>query len=157
MPRGCRRSSGGPSDVQHSRESPRRGLDRRHPAGRLRFWLHQLHTRRSGRHDAIGGDQVKTRTQSLLNADYVTVNNGVWALPYEYDPFGYVYNASLFKDAGLDPDKPPQTWAELRATNTTLKSKNPNVWPICQPIKNLAKTLPIIWNAGGDIWDRDVL
>ena len=106
---------------------------------------------------AIGGDAVKTRAQSLLNADYVTVNNGVWALPYEYDPFGYVYNASLYKDAGLDPDKPPQTWAELRSVNTTIKTKFANAWPICQPIKNLAKTLPIIWNAGGDIWDRDVL
>jgi multiple sugar transport system substrate-binding protein len=106
---------------------------------------------------AIGGDQVKTRAQALLNADYVTVNNGIWALPYEYDPFGYVYDASMYKDAGLDPDKPPATWDELRAVNNALKAKDPTVWPICQPIKNLAKTLPIIWNAGGDIWDRDVL
>ena len=58
---------------------------------------------------AIGGDAVKKRADDLLNNGYVIVNNGVWALPYEYDPFGYVYNATLFKDVGLDPEKPPQT------------------------------------------------
>jgi multiple sugar transport system substrate-binding protein len=106
---------------------------------------------------AVGGDEIKTRAQELLNSGYVIVNNGVWALPYEYDPFGYVYNASLFKDVGLDPDKPPQTWAELRATNEAIKAKMPNSWPICHPIKNLAKALPYIWNGGGDLWDRPIL
>ena len=106
---------------------------------------------------AIGGDALKKRVDGLLNSSYVTVNNGIWAMPYEYDPFGYVYNASLFKDLGLDPDKPPQTWAELRTTNEAIKAKMPNAWPMCQPIKNTAKTLPLIWNAGGSIWDRDVL
>lgn len=106
---------------------------------------------------AIGGDALKARAESLLNSGYVIVNNGVWALPYEYDPFGYVYNASLFKDVGLDPDKPPQTWADLRTTNDSIKAKLPNTWPQCHPIKNTAKTLPYIWNAGGTLWDRDVL
>src|ERR1051326_239613 len=68
---------------------------------------------------AIGGDAVMKRAQDLQNSGYVLVNNGVWAVPYEYDPFGYVYNATLFKDVGLDPDKPPQTWDDLRATNET--------------------------------------
>jgi ABC-type glycerol-3-phosphate transport system substrate-binding protein len=68
-----------------------------------------------------------------------------------------VYNASLFKDVGLDPDKPPQTWADLRSTNEAIKAKMPNAWPQCHPIKNTAKTLPYIWNAGGSLWDRDVL
>jgi multiple sugar transport system substrate-binding protein len=106
---------------------------------------------------AIGGDAVKARAEALLNNGYVVVNNGVWALPYEYDPFGYVYNATLFKDVGLDPDKPPQTWADLRTTNEAIKAKMPNTWPQCHPIKNTAKTLPYIWNAGGSLWDRDVL
>ncbi len=106
---------------------------------------------------AIGGDAVKTRAQALLNGNYVLVNNGIWALPYEYDPFGYIYNASLFKDAGLNPDQPPQTWAALRTTNEAIKTKFPTSWPMCHPIKNTAKTLPYIWNAGGDVWDRSIL
>jgi multiple sugar transport system substrate-binding protein len=102
-------------------------------------------------------DQVKTRLQGLFNADYVSVNNGVWALPYEYDPFAYIYNASLYKDVGLDPDNPPKSWDDLRKVNDTIKAKNPNSWPICNPIKNLAKTMPYVWTSGGDYWDRPIL
>src|SRR5689334_8883754 len=72
----------------------------------------------------IGGDAVKTQLKGLLNSNYVDINNGVWALPYEYDPFGYVYNADMFKDAGLNPDNPPKSWDDLRKANTTIKAKN---------------------------------
>jgi multiple sugar transport system substrate-binding protein len=106
---------------------------------------------------AIGGDAVKTQLKGLLNANYVDINNGVWAIPYEYDPFGYVYNADLFKDAGLNPDNPPKSWDDLRQVNTTIKGKNANAWPICQPINNLAKTMPWVWTSGGDYWDKPVL
>jgi multiple sugar transport system substrate-binding protein len=106
---------------------------------------------------AIGGDAVTNRVQGLLNSDYVTINNGVWAVPYEYDPFGYLYNGGQYTAAGLDPDHPPQTWDDLRAVNTTLKAKFPNNWAICHPLKNLAKTMPWVWSAGGDYWDRPIL
>ncbi|MBV9168611.1 MAG: extracellular solute-binding protein [Chloroflexi bacterium] len=106
---------------------------------------------------AIGGDAVKTQLKGLLNSNYVDINNGVWAIPYEYDPFGYVYNADMYKDAGLNPDAPPKSWDELRQVNTTIKSKNANAWPICQPINNLAKTMPWVWTSGADFWDRPIL
>jgi len=106
---------------------------------------------------AIGGDAVKTQLKGLLNSNYVDINNGVWAIPYEYDPFGYVYNADLFKDAGLNPDNPPKSWDDLRQANTAIKAKNPNTWPICMPINNLAKTMPWVWTSGGDYWDKPIL
>jgi multiple sugar transport system substrate-binding protein len=106
---------------------------------------------------AIGGDAVKTQLKGLLNSNYVDINNGVWAIPYEYDPFGYVYNADMFKDAGLNPDTPPRSWDDLRKVNDAIKAKNPNAWPICQPINNLAKTMPWVWTSGGDFWDKPIL
>jgi multiple sugar transport system substrate-binding protein len=106
---------------------------------------------------AVGGDAVKNQLKGLLNSNYVDINNGVWAVPYEYDPFGYVYNADMFKDAGLNPDNPPKSWDDLRKANDTIKSKNANAWPICQPINNLAKTMPWVWTSGGDFWDRPIL
>ncbi len=38
----------------------------------------------------------------------------VWAMTYCADPnFGFVWNKQVFRDAGLDPDRPPETIAEL--------------------------------------------
>ena len=105
----------------------------------------------------IDARAVKSRVKELLNTDYTAFANGVWGLPYEYDPFGYIYNATLFKQAGLDPNKPPRTWDQLRAVNKTIKAKFPNTWAICHPIDNLAKTMAYVWGAGGDYWDRPVL
>jgi multiple sugar transport system substrate-binding protein len=105
----------------------------------------------------LGGDALQTQLKGLLNNNYVNINNAVWAMPYEYDPFGYVYNADLYKEAGLNPDTPPKSWDDLRTVSTTLKTKNPNIWPICQPINNLAKTMPWVWTSGGSYWDKDIL
>ncbi len=39
----------------------------------------------------------------------------VYGLPFANYSLGLVYNRDLFTQAGLDPDKPPATWAEVRA------------------------------------------
>ena len=45
----------------------------------------------------------------------------VYALPLAADPnFALVWNKRLFREAGLDPDKPPTTIAELDAANDKL-------------------------------------
>jgi multiple sugar transport system substrate-binding protein len=106
---------------------------------------------------AIGGQAVNDRLGQLLNNNLTQIKGGVWALPYEYDPFGYVYNADMFRQAGLDPAQPPKTWDDLRAVNTALKAAFPDSWPICHPINNLSKIQPIVWGAGGTYFDQDVL
>jgi multiple sugar transport system substrate-binding protein len=102
----------------------------------------------------INGDAVNQQLKSLLNTNYVSFDKGVWALPYEYDPFGYVYNNTLFKQAGVSP---PKTWADMESVNRTIQQKFPTTWPICHPIQNLSKIQPYVWGAGGTYWDRDVL
>jgi multiple sugar transport system substrate-binding protein len=37
-----------------------------------------------------------------------------YSIPYRNSTRALVYNKDMFKAAGLDPDKPPQTWAQLR-------------------------------------------
>lgn len=105
----------------------------------------------------IGGDAVKTRLNDLMSANLVQIKGGIWAMPYEYDPFGFIYNGTMWKEAGLNPDKPPATWDELRADAAALKAKFPNTWPICHPLKNLNKIQPYAWSAGGTYWDKDTL
>ncbi|WP_344557685.1 ABC transporter substrate-binding protein [Kitasatospora saccharophila] len=47
--------------------------------------------------------------------DNMTVDGKVYALPINYYTTGLIYNRDLFKQAGLDPDKPPTTWDEVQA------------------------------------------
>ena len=37
----------------------------------------------------------------------------LYFLPYDTGPMGLIYNIKAFRDAGLDPNKPPKTWEEL--------------------------------------------
>lgn len=56
-------------------------------------------------------DQVKE--------DYLKVftgaDGGLYGLPNGQYSLGLIYNRDLFEKAGLDPDKPPVTWDEVRA------------------------------------------
>ena len=38
----------------------------------------------------------------------------IYGLPHDAHGIGLLYNRRLFEEAGLDPDKPPQTWDEVR-------------------------------------------
>ena len=43
-----------------------------------------------------------------------TYKGKVYAIPFNTDDRALYYNRALFREAGLDPDKPPRTWEELR-------------------------------------------
>ncbi len=43
-----------------------------------------------------------------------TYKGKVFAIPADTDDRALYYNRSVFREAGLDPDKPPRTWEELK-------------------------------------------
>ena len=45
-----------------------------------------------------------------------------WASPVAVETRALYYRKDLFKEAGLDPDKPPQTWEELAAAPQAIKA-----------------------------------
>jgi ABC-type glycerol-3-phosphate transport system substrate-binding protein len=47
--------------------------------------------------------------------DIYTVDGKVYGIPRTGYSMGLIYNRKLFRKAGLDPDKPPTTWEEVRA------------------------------------------
>ncbi|MGW5126988.1 ABC transporter substrate-binding protein [Streptomyces sp. NPDC004069] len=47
--------------------------------------------------------------------DIYTVDGKVYGIPRTGYSMGLIYNRKLFEKAGLDPDKPPATWEEVRA------------------------------------------
>ncbi|MEO8286091.1 MAG: ABC transporter substrate-binding protein [Chloroflexota bacterium] len=69
-----------------------------------------------------------------------------YGLPFETDVRVLFYNKNAFKDAGLDPEKPPKTWDELMAAADKLDKKNDD-----GTYKQIA-FFPIQGNAGPEIW-----
>ncbi|WP_255950467.1 ABC transporter substrate-binding protein [Streptomyces odontomachi] len=47
--------------------------------------------------------------------DIYTVDGKVYGIPRTGYSMGLIYNRKLFSKAGLDPDRPPTTWGEVRA------------------------------------------
>ncbi len=48
----------------------------------------------------------------------------VFCLPFNTDVRVLYYNRALFREAGLDPDKPPRTWKELREYSQKLTKRD---------------------------------
>ncbi|GAT74986.1 extracellular solute-binding protein family 1 [Microbacterium sp. HM58-2] len=61
--------------------------------------------------DAVGlGEVLNPAVAAIAQADGKT-----FGVPTDVYSVGLAYNRSLFTDAGLDPDSPPETWDEVRA------------------------------------------
>src|SRR5699024_1860890 len=56
----------------------------------------------------------------------VVYEDKIYALPFVTDTRLLFYNKDAFEDAGLDPAKPPTTWAELEEYAKKLDKKNGN-------------------------------
>ncbi len=62
-----------------------------------------------------------------------TVDGKLYAVPYQNSTPLLYYNADLFKAAGLDPEKPPQNWAQLIDYATKLTKKDSERWGLMMP------------------------
>jgi multiple sugar transport system substrate-binding protein len=51
-------------------------------------------------------------------------NNDTYGIPFETDVRVLFYNKNAFKEVGLDPEKPPKTWADLEQYADKLDKKN---------------------------------
>lgn len=55
---------------------------------------------------------------------YYTVDNKLYSMPFNTSTPILYYNKTAFKDAGLDPEKPPATWDEVTADAKALTKKD---------------------------------
>lgn len=55
--------------------------------------------------------------------DTVTFDGTQWGVPIAFSTKAFYWNKDLFKQAGLDPEKPPTTWAEEIADAKIIKEK----------------------------------
>lgn len=84
----------------------------------------------------------------------VKYGDAVYGIPRGANTLALYYNADLFKAAGLDPDKPPQTWAELYADAKKLTDPAKHIYGIAFSAvaseEGTFQFLPWIQMAGGD-------
>lgn len=92
----------------------------------------------------------------------VSYDGTLYGIPILTNSLGYLYNVDLFKEAGLDPDNPPKTWAELEDAIARLTKRDANgeivQWGARFDLNRpspVTSILPLIWQAGGDILDAD--
>lgn len=96
--------------------------------------------------------------------DYVTWNGKLWAIPYRIETHGVIYNKGAFKAAGLDPDKPPETWPQLIDAAKKLTGKNADgkdqygfaITGGGEFGNTVFRSLPFIWMNGGSIISDDM-
>ncbi|GAA4781385.1 ABC transporter substrate-binding protein [Microbacterium gilvum] len=62
------------------------------------------------------------RLDDLLPAltDFGTIGGELLSVPVSANNLAYMYNRTVFEQAGLDPDDPPQTWDELLDVGETI-------------------------------------
>ena len=84
----------------------------------------------------------------------VKYGDAVYGIPRGANTLALYYNADMFKAAGLDPAKPPQTWAELYADAKKLTDPAKQVYGIAFSAvaseEGTFQFLPWIQMAGGD-------
>jgi multiple sugar transport system substrate-binding protein len=95
---------------------------------------------------------------------YNTWDGHTWGIPYRIETHGVFYNKGAFKAAGLDPEKPPQTWTELVDVATKLTGKGANgqdqfgfaITGGGEFGNTVFRSLPFIWMNGGSIISDDM-
>lgn len=97
----------------------------------------------------------------LKESDYVQnvldigrYNGKYYALPMQFNLIYLYWNKDLFKAAGLDPEKPPQTLEELGKYAEKLTDAGKNQFGFGMPVKGAPQYwTSFFWNNGGEIFD----
>lgn len=88
-----------------------------------------------------------------------TYKDRVYALPFNAEGSILLYNKNLFRQAGLDPDKPPTTWAQIADYSKKITALGNDTYGFymsgaCAGC-NAFTVLPYIWASGGDVLSED--
>lgn len=103
---------------------------------------------------------VNRKTIAPAYFDLFTFKGEQIAIPFNGPIMALFYNKDLFKEAGLDPNKPPTTWQELREYAKILTKPEKKQWGFAvyeygtREI-NLIWFLTFFWEAGGNFWKSD--
>ena len=88
-----------------------------------------------------------------------TYEDTTYALPFTAEASAMYYNKDLFKKAGLDPEKPPTTYAEIRDAAKKIRALGDQYYGFtfagaCGGC-NVFELTPHVWASGGDVLSED--
>jgi multiple sugar transport system substrate-binding protein len=88
-----------------------------------------------------------------------TYGDKIYGLPFNAEASVLMWNKDLFKEAGLDPEKPPKTWAEVADAAKKITALGNGKYGYyfsgnCAGC-NAFTFAPLIWANGGDILSAD--
>lgn len=83
------------------------------------------------------------------------VNGEILGLPYAASTPVVFYNADIFKEAGLDPDNPPETFDEWLTAGQQIKDKTGKEGLYIEIIPNTYTMSPMIMSTGAKMYKAD--
>jgi multiple sugar transport system substrate-binding protein len=102
------------------------------------------------------GDLKKVLPEGLLKV--LKYDNAYYGAPANFATLMMYYNKDLFKEAGLNPDNPPKTWAEWQAAivATTKTAGNDKQYGLVLADHATIPMWPLlVWGNGGDFIGSD--
>ncbi|MBP5274920.1 MAG: extracellular solute-binding protein [Abditibacteriota bacterium] len=88
-----------------------------------------------------------------------TFGGVLYGLPWVLSPNALYYNKALFREAGLDPERPPRTWEELKVYSRKLTKYGKNGKPVrlgySAFLYNPNNFAMYLWQLGGELVDPD--
>jgi multiple sugar transport system substrate-binding protein len=85
-----------------------------------------------------------------------------YSIPFRHDGAGLYYNKDLFTAAGLDPEHPPQTWAQLveyckklTVTKDGQTTQYGIAWPLGNVNNGVERFLALLFDHGGKLFNQD--
>lgn len=88
-----------------------------------------------------------------------TVGDKIYGLPFNAEASILMWNKDLFTAAGLDPEKPPTTWAEIADYAAKITALGDGKYGFyfsgACPGCNAFTFMPLIWANGGDVLSDD--
>lgn len=103
--------------------------------------------------------QTADLKRQYLMWDAVTSDGRVFGLPWLVSTRVLFYNRRLLRQAGLNPDEPPRTWAELLNAARLIHDPKAGVYGFGMNAGEghilYKKFMPFVWGNGGRILDSD--
>lgn len=102
-------------------------------------------------------EQTAALRDSLVGWETATYQGRAYAIPWMLGTRALYLNDDLFRRAGLDPSKPPATWAEMRDAAAAIATRVPDAKGFGMNSGEreilFKKFMPFAWGNGGDILD----